>query len=85
MKAHRSGVVRLRPDQPAVAKLFQAVCGPPDDTSGGESGREQFGRQAQTMQQQGRVEFDVGVETPVGLVFAEQAKRRSFHFPCEVI
>jgi len=75
----------LWPDQPSFTKLLQAVRRPAEDTSDGEGWSEQFSRQSQTMQQQGSVEFDIGIEAPVWLAFAEQAKRRGFNALREVI
>src|SRR5262245_29713934 len=75
----------LRSDQPSFTKLLQAMSRPPEDASGGEGRSEQFGRQSQAMQQQRRVEFDIGVKAPVRLVLAEEAKRCGFNAPCEVV
>lgn len=85
MKACRPDVGRLRPDQSAIAKLFQAVRRPAEDATDGKSGREQLGRQSQTVQQQGRVGLDVGVEAAARLAFAQQAQRRGFDRPGKVV
>src|SRR5260221_6758251 len=69
-----AGVDRLRPDQSAVAKLFEAMRRPAEDAADREGRREQIRRQTQAVQQQGRVELDVGIEPPVRLTLAEQAE-----------
>lgn len=78
MKSHRANVGGLRPDQFSFSKLFKAMHGPAEDTSDGERRSEQFGRQSQAMQQQCSVEFDVGIKSPLRLVFSEQAQRGGF-------
>src|SRR2546428_2865825 len=78
-------VDRLRPDQSAVAKLFQAMCRPAEDASHGKRWREQFGRQSQTVQQQRRIEFDIGIESPFRLALTEQAQRGGFDLPGQLI
>src|SRR6266851_6961053 len=61
------------------------MCRPAEDASHGERWSEQFGRQPQTMQQQRRIEFDIGIESPFRLAFAEQAKRSAFDLPGQLI
>src|SRR6266705_1144586 len=85
MEVRRSDVGRLRADQPSVAQLFQAVCRPAEDASDGERRSEQFGRKSQTVQQQRRVELDIGLEPPFWLAFTEQTQRGDFDLPRKVI
>jgi hypothetical protein len=85
MKVHWPDVSGLRPDQPSFTKLLQAMRGPTDDTSDSECRSEQFDRQSQAMQQQGSVEFDICVQAPIRLAFAQQTKRGNFNAPCKVI
>jgi len=61
VKSYRADIRGLRPDQLPFGKLLNAMCGPSENSSNGEGPSEQFGRQSQTMQQQRRVELDVGV------------------------
>ena len=58
---------------------------PAEDASDREGRREQFGRQAQAVQQQCSVELDIGVEPPLRLAFTEQTKRGAFDAPRQVV
>ena len=78
-------VLRLRPDQPAVAQLLQAVRRPAGDAADGEGRREQLGRQPQAVQQQRGVELDVGVQAAVRLALAEQAQGRGLDRAGELV
>lgn len=60
------------PEDTIDGALFDAVGGPAGDASYGEHGREEIGRQAQPLEEQGGVELDVGLETPAGLVLLEE-------------
>src|SRR3989442_7412478 len=81
----RTDVGRLGSDQPSVAKLLQAMCGPADDSADGERRREQVGRPSQAMEQERRVELDIGFDATLRLTFAEQTKRGGFDLAREVV
>src|SRR5712691_9628219 len=81
----RTDISRLRPDQSSIAKLFQTMCGPAEDATDGERRREQFGRQSEAMQQERRVELDIGIDSTLWLAFAEQTKRGGLDLPREVV
>jgi hypothetical protein len=56
---------RIAADQPAVAKLFEAMCRPVEDASDGKVGLNRGGRQSQAVQQEGRGELHVGIEPAI--------------------
>jgi len=55
------------------------------DAPHGEGGREELRREADAVQQQRRVELDVGVEPALGLALVQHAQRRGFDGLCERI
>ena len=59
--------------------------GPAGDAPDRECRREQFRRQAQAVQQQRRVELDVGVEPPIRLALAQQAQRGRLDLSGEIV
>src|SRR5262249_17540720 len=70
----RADVSRLRPDQLSFSKLLKAMCRPTKNTSYGERWCKQLCRQPQAVQQQGSIELDVGVQSPVRFVFLQQTQ-----------
>src|SRR5207253_6032463 len=78
VKARRPDVGRLRSDQPAVAQLLQAVRRPADHAADGERRGEEGGGEFQTVQQECRVELDIGVEATLRLALPQQPQRGGF-------
>src|SRR5678815_1203553 len=81
----RSRIDRLGTNQAAIAKLFETVRRPAKHSAHGECRREQIRRQPDTVQQQRRVELDVRVESPIGLPFAQEPKRRRLDVTRELV
>src|SRR5947208_2314911 len=67
----RPDVTRFRANQPALAKLLEAMCGPAQDAADGENGGEQVVRETEAVQQECRVELHIGIEPAVGFVFRQ--------------
>src|SRR5262245_6375797 len=84
-KVHGTDVDRLWPNESAVAQLFEAMRRPTEDSSDSERRREEFCWQFQTVEQQRRVELDVGVEPAIGLVLAQKPKRRDLDRSREIV
>ena len=71
----RADVFRLRADDPVGAALLERMCDPAAGPADGERRREQRRWQAEAVQQQRRVELDIGLQAPARLVLLEETQR----------
>src|SRR6266496_1169599 len=74
----RSDVCGFRSNQPALAKLLEAMGRPTQDAADRENRGEQIVRETETVQQECRVELDIGIQRAVGFVFRQEAHGRGF-------
>src|SRR5918997_1489705 len=70
-------VLGLRADEAVFGLLFEAVGRPSGDPADGEGRGEEVRGEAQAVQEEGRVELDVGLEVAARPVLREEAERRS--------
>src|SRR5215210_2588365 len=78
-------VLRLRPDEAVELPLLETMRRPPRNPAYRERRREQLRRQTEPVQQQCRVELDVGLQVPAGLVLLEKPQRRPFHVQRKIV
>src|SRR4030095_14485411 len=71
----RPDVLRLRPDDAVGAALLPGVSDPTAPAAPPESLRKQLDVEAETVQQQRRIELDVGLEAAAGFVQLEEPER----------
>src|SRR5262245_19974799 len=70
----RSRVFGLRTDDAIRARLFERVCNPAAHPADGKRRCEERHLEAESVEQQRRVELDVGLEPAARLVLLEQTK-----------
>src|SRR5215471_7535684 len=78
-QARRTDVRGLRANETTIAELLETVRGPPGDAADCEHRREQFGRNAESVQEQRGVELDVRLDGTIRLPLAQQSQRSLFH------
>src|SRR4051794_18225109 len=79
MARRAADVTRLRANQTINSLLLEGVRAPARDTADREDAGEAVTRNGESLQDQRRIELDVGVELPSRPVLDEQRQRLGFH------